>query len=82
MIKEIVNTNGFFSISDTGEVFSNRFGKIKKLKPYISKKGYPEISLFINGKLKHFLIHRLVAIHFIPNHENKPQTEEIHMYLT
>ena len=34
--------------------------------------GYCLLSLFRNGKQNYFTIHRLLAIHFITNPENKP----------
>ena len=33
--------------------------------------GYMQVSLSNNGKVKKFLVHRLLALHFIPNPENK-----------
>lgn len=41
------------------------------LKPYINSHGYPAIKLYHNSKSSGFLIHRIVALAFIPNHENK-----------
>lgn len=45
----------------------------KKLKPYKTNKGYLQVSL----RDKNFRIHRLVAMAFIPNPENKPQVNHI-----
>jgi len=39
----------------------------------ITKLGYCSVELFNKGKSKRFLIHRLVAQHFIPNPDNLPQ---------
>lgn len=50
--------------------------KEKILKPYISR-GYYQVSLCIDGKYRHFQVHRLVAEAFIPNPENKPQVNHI-----
>ena len=38
------------------------------------------VNLWNNGKQKTPDIHRLVAIHYIPNHENKPQVDHINRY--
>jgi len=38
---------------------------------------YRRILLYKNKKPKHFYLHRLLAIHFIPNPENKPCVDHI-----
>ena len=60
-----------YSIYEDGRVISHKYGKIKELKCYISKTGYKRVGLCKNGKQKMFKLHRLLAIHFIPNPENK-----------
>ena len=55
--------------------------KDKILSTYIDKDGYPKCTLYTNdGIRKHFMVHRLVAIHFIPNLENKPEVNHINPY--
>ncbi len=52
-----------------GEIWSVRLGK------FISQelaRGYNRVSLSINGEVKRFQVHRLVAMHFIPNPNKKP----------
>ena len=50
----------------------------KYLKPNTSKSGYLSVELFDeNGKSKRLLIHRLVAMAYIPNPENLPQVNHI-----
>lgn len=39
--------------------------------------GYMHLDLCSNGKVKKFLVHRLVAITLIPNPDNKPQVNHI-----
>tara|TARA_R110000772_G_scaffold206254_1_gene316876 strand:- start:466 stop:981 length:516 start_codon:yes stop_codon:yes gene_type:complete len=46
----------------------NRF-----LKESTNKTGYKQVGLFKNNKAKNYLIHRLIACHFIPNPSNFPQ---------
>ena len=64
--------------------FISTWGRIKNkkdkfMKYETDKDGYQRCSLTLeNGKKKHFFVHRLVAIHFIPNPENKPQVN--HLY--
>lgn len=52
-------------------------GKKATLKPAKDKKGYLRVGLMINNKLCTKKVHRLVAITFIPNLENKPQVNHI-----
>jgi hypothetical protein len=52
-----------------GEIWSVRSGKF--ISPELVK-GYKRVSLSINGKVKRFQVHRLVAIHFILNPDKKP----------
>jgi len=68
--------NGFdnYLISDMGRVKSlktNRF-----LKP-VDRSGYNKVALFNKGKRKDINIHRLVAIHFIPNIDKKKCVDHI-----
>lgn len=62
---------GRYEISDLGRVLNIKTQTFKK--PTITKNGYNYILLWRNNKFKHQLMHRLLAIHFIPNLENKPQ---------
>ena len=41
-------------------------------------RGYYMVNLYKDGKSKNYYIHRLVAKHYIPNPENKPQVDHIH----
>lgn len=43
----------------------------------VDTKGYHHISLSNNNQRKTYLIHRLVALHFIPNPNNLPQVNHI-----
>lgn len=49
-----------------------KHGKPKNLKLSIHHTGYVRVNLANNGVQKHFLVHRLVAMAFIPNRKNKP----------
>jgi len=67
------------SIAKDGRRMNHRKEKI--LKPYISKgenRYYNVKFRKINGcKEKTFMLHRLLAIHFIPNPDNKPHVNHI-----
>jgi hypothetical protein len=68
--KPILGFEGKYLISSYGNVFSLNKGGSMYLH---SKRGYKVVELYLSkGKYKKFLVHRLVAIAFIPNPENKP----------
>ena len=52
-------------------------GKQRVLKPMLNRNGYLEVCLSKNDKKKLFRIHRLVALCFIPNPDNKPHINHI-----
>ena len=52
-------------------------GYTKEVKPYKTKEGYMRVCLYKDGKVKKFYVHRLLAIAFIPNPENKPCIDHI-----
>ena len=66
-----------YQISNYGRVKSFKHKEPHILKPAIDKYGYLKISLNQDGKQKLFSVHRLVALAFIPNLENKPQIDHI-----
>ena len=52
------------------------------LKLTMDKKGYLTVGLSKNNQRKTFKVHRLVALHFIPNIENKPEIDHINTIKT
>ena len=69
--------DGLYIISNLGQVKRFIKGRWKILKPNKNKYGYLFVNLCKNGKSTSYRIHRLVALHFIPNPENKPQVNHI-----
>ena len=76
--KDIIGYEGFYKITSDGEIFKlPRIKKTKtgndfltpetKLKINTNCHYYPSVVLMKNGIQKTFLMHRLMAIHFIPN---------------
>jgi len=65
-----------YLIYPDGRVYNKKTKKFLKGKNH--NMGYKSISLYYDNKnYDQFLIHRLVALHHIPNIENKPQVDHI-----
>lgn len=86
--KDIQGYEGLYQVSNLGRVkslgrfidrlvYGNYWQEEKILKPNKTKYGYLIVELRKNKKPKSFLVHRLVAITFIPNSENKPEVDHI-----
>lgn len=69
-----VSINKQYEVSNLGRVRNKRTGHISDDR---NNDGYPRVSLRIEGRMKPYLIHRLVAKAFIPNPENKPMVDHI-----
>lgn len=68
--KEIEGWNGIYYISSLGRV--KRENKMITITPNKNRHGYCYVDLKVKGIRKNSLLHRLVALHFIPNPANKP----------
>ena len=85
--KIIENTDEQYSVSNLGNVKSNERtifrsnGRPHYIRERVLKQGtdnnYKKVSLKINGKFNTKAVHRLVALSFIPNPDNKPQVNHI-----
>lgn len=70
----------YYYFTNTGDVYSrisnryhNKNGRIKKKTQIKDKDGYLRVGLFNKyGKQKSVQVHRVIAMAFIPNPENKP----------
>lgn len=56
---------------------SKIFRKGRILKGQLTKQGYEKVNLYKARKMRSFVVHRLVAINFIDNVENKPEVNHI-----
>lgn len=73
--KEVPNTNGYYKVSNFGNVYSVRSNKI--IATRVHRNGYVTVWLGIDGKSKTPSLHRLVAKAFVPNPDNKSQVNHI-----
>ena len=64
-----------YEISNMGNVRNINTGKILKL--HETNCGYLRVSVCKDGIMKKFYIHRLVALHFIPNTDNLREVDHI-----
>jgi hypothetical protein len=87
IFKDIKGYEGLYQISNLGSIKSlsrinkNGYGyfktKEKLLKTNPNIVGYPVVNLKLNKKSTTYTIHRLLAIHFIDNPENKQTVNHI-----
>jgi len=83
--KPITGFEDYYQVSNMGEIKSlqrelpRSYGvgtSIKReriMKPRKHSRGYYSIALRVNKEITQFFIHRIVAVHFVDNSNNKPQ---------
>lgn len=76
-IKLIEGYSGLYEITSDGRVISTRFNKRKILRTGIMTSGYATVNLKKEGKQRSWSLHRLLAIHFIDNPDNKKEVNHI-----
>ena len=64
-----------YVIFENSDILNVNTGKY--IIPYLNSNGYKYIRLCKNGKVKSFLVHRLLALVYIPNPENKKEIDHI-----
>ena len=74
-MKDIKGYEGIYGITSCGKVWSYR--RKKFLTPIANEKGYLIVNLCKDGKVKKYMIHRLLAEAYIPNPDNLPQVDHI-----
>jgi len=78
--KEVKDYEGLYEISNLGNakmINGKNNHKPHKMSYSLDKDGYSKFRFTKNGKRKTLNAHRLIALHFIPNPENKPQVNHI-----
>jgi hypothetical protein len=73
----MVQVNGFedYFVTTDGKIFSIKLNRyiIQRL----DEKGYLSVSLNTNGYRKYMKVHRIVALNYLSNPDNKPQVNHI-----
>jgi len=75
-IVEIHDFDGYF-VDMLGDVYSEKYGDMRKLKPVCDGLGYFFVHLYKNGKQHTKKVHRIVAETFLHNPKNKKQVDHI-----
>ena len=74
-LKGIVECGDNYEVSTFGNVRNSKKNKI--MKTDITTRGYHRLMISHKGKTKKYFVHKLVALAFIPNPENKPEVNHI-----
>jgi hypothetical protein len=76
---EIIGYEGLYYIEPNGDIYSqdridtnNHFCQGQKIITQLKRDGYYQVKLSKNGTRNFFLVHRLVALTYIPNPYNYP----------
>lgn len=75
-----INLNGYenkYKVSNDGRVWSEYIQDF--MKPYYSKGGYMRVKVNFGDRNKKFMVHRLVAMAFIPNNDPENFTQVDHI---
>jgi hypothetical protein len=75
VFEDVKDYEGFYKISKNGEIWSCCYKNI--MSPQLSKDKYYKLTLIKKGLHKRCSIHRLLALQYIPNLENKEQVDHI-----
>lgn len=73
--KEIPGFEGRYEVSTRGRIRNYKTKRVLSTKRL--RDGYPSIRLTKDKNRKNYYVHRLVALAFIPNPENKPCVDHI-----
>lgn len=77
IFKDIKSYEGLYQVSNLGNIKSLKWNKERILKPRVDKYGYLHVVLCKNKIQKEYKVHRLVAITFLLNPNNKNQVNHI-----
>ena len=64
-----------YRVEEDGGIYNIKTGR--KRKQVLNNKGYKQVGLYIDGKIKTMGVHKMVALTYIQNPDNKPQVDHI-----
>ena len=72
--KIVKGSQGIYEVSSFGRVKSHKQHKRTDefMRGYLYEVGYKKVGLRLNNKSQYYFVHRLVALHFIPNPQDLP----------
>ena len=73
--EDLKGYEGLYRINRNGDVFGVKTKRI--LEPYIDRCGYKRLGLRKNNQRKHYRLHRLLALQYLDNPEDKPIIDHI-----
>lgn len=76
-MKSIPGYEGLYSAEEDGRIYSHSRGRGKYLSPGLTRDGYLMVVLYKNEQKKTIKVHRLVALTFIENPDNKYAVDHI-----
>jgi hypothetical protein len=80
MNRDVKGYEGLYFVNEFGEIYSypkkTRKG-VRKMLTHKNKNGYLSIDLCKNGNIKKYSLHRIIALAFLDNIENKEQVNHI-----
>lgn len=74
-MKDIPGYEGRYSATKEGRIYSHKNKRL--LKNYRTKNGYLKVELHKDGGSKAMLVHRLIALTYIPNPSNYPHINHL-----
>lgn len=69
--RDVIGYEGLYQVSDQGKVRNRK--RRRNLRPNTKKDGYCQVTLSKDGAVSYYMLHRLVAIAFLPNPDGLPQ---------
>lgn len=77
LVYKVIEDFEEYAVTDCGKVISFKYKEPRIMKTWNGSSGYKMLKLTKNKKIFTFQVHRLVALTFLPNPDNKEQVHHI-----